>query len=126
MISLTCSQIYLHHMSGNILLLCNGPCYLYLSYFYPFIFLAPKDRILIQTLLQMQIHTPPCVLLYLWSSNKLALYISDQCHKTGMHARKIIQKHFIYWRRNYCKQFFRHLCKVSITAKTFLLKAWTR
>lgn len=78
MISLTCSQIYLHHVSGNILLLCNGPCYLYLSYFYSFIFLAPKDRILIQTLSRSQIHMPPRVLRYLRSSNKLALCIPDQ------------------------------------------------
>lgn len=60
MISLTCSQIYLHHMSGNILLLCNGPCYLYLSYFYPFIFLAPKDRILIQTVTDADSHASMC------------------------------------------------------------------
>ena len=65
MIPLTCSRIYLHHISDNILLLCNEPCYLYLSYFYSFIFLAPKDRTYPESLLQMQIHTPLCVLRYL-------------------------------------------------------------
>lgn len=94
MIFLTCSRIYLHHMSDKILLLCNEPCYLYLSYFHSFIFLPTKDRTLIQNLLHMQLHTHLYVLHHMCSSNKLALQVPARVASVGMHM--IMEKHLIY------------------------------